>query len=133
MPAIRFQLPPRCFILDAEVIMLKPGIALLSRLLGFALLIEARDRHPCTICRRLPSLGIETGRKGIRFGKKGTLALEIVAGDATPIHPRAQARVSDELGGTYRPIDSRILCGVAIDFILVDQHAYPFLLPEPPF
>ncbi len=88
--------------------MLEPGIALLARLLLLAMLIEAGNSTPRSICTGLTSLGVEPSSKGIVLSEYRTIALQIVLGDATSIHPQAQALIADELGDAYRLIDSRI-------------------------
>jgi hypothetical protein len=108
-PIVR-ELPPRGFVLDAPVVMLKSGIAFLAWFLRLAVLIEAVDRKPSTVCTRLTSLGIETSGKGVFFGKSGTAALQIVLVDAVPIHPQTEALVSDELHYTNGFIYRSVLC-----------------------
>jgi hypothetical protein len=65
---------PVRFVLDAPVIMLKRGIALLAGLVLAAMVVEALDGEPGTIGTGLPSLGVETSGKGKLAGKaSGTL------------------------------------------------------------
>src|SRR5215467_7605435 len=67
--AIGVKLPAGLFILDAAIIVLKFGIALLPRLVCFAIFIEARNGNPGTISTGLSPLGVEPSSKGIGFGK----------------------------------------------------------------
>lgn len=69
VPHGTFQLPARLLVLDAPIIMLELGIALLAGLVGAAMLIEARDGKPGTVCTGLASLGVEASSKGILMGK----------------------------------------------------------------
>jgi len=57
--AVGFQLPARLFVLHGTVIMLELGIALLAGLVVLAVVIEAGNREPGTICRGLSGLGVE--------------------------------------------------------------------------
>jgi hypothetical protein len=64
-------------------------------------------------------LGIEFVGKRIRFGEDSTM-VEIILKDAAPIHPHAQALVTDELDDTNSLIDSEVLLSRAIQLILVE-------------
>ncbi len=97
VPSIGFQFPSRGFVLDAPVVALKPGIALLAGFLVFAVVIEARNSKPRTISRRLTGLRVELSRKGGLFGKDCTIGLQVVFGGTTLVHPQAQRLVADEL------------------------------------
>jgi hypothetical protein len=107
--AIGFQLPARLLVLDAPVIVLEPGIAFLAWLVGLAVVIEAGDGKPCSISTGLTSLGIETSSKGICFSEYSTIALQVILGDATLVHPQAQAFIADELYYSDSVLDSSIL------------------------
>src|SRR5438876_12310072 len=102
--------------------MLRPGVTLLARLMTLTVVIEAGNSKPGTIRRSLTCLGIKMRGKGILFGKLSTIALQIVLGDTTFVHPQAQARVADELADSYGFIDSSILLFGTIYFVLIDQH-----------
>lgn len=108
--------------------MLELRIALLARLLLLAVLVEARNRGPGSIRRRLPSLGIEADGKRVRAGKDCTIALQVILADAALIHPLAQARIANELRDADRLINGRILFRRASQFILVDQHSFTISL-----
>ena len=119
---VRREPPPRGLVLDAPVIVLKLGAALLAWFMRATVVIEALDSAPGTVCRCLTSLGIETGRKGIRFGEHGTVALQVILADARLIHPEAQALVADELHYANGFLNSGVLFLGAIQLIFVDQH-----------
>jgi hypothetical protein len=123
MLAIRLKLPPCLLVFYGTVIVLKARKALLARLLLFAVLVEARDREPCTIRCNLACLGIESVGEGKRFGENRAIALQIIPAGATSIHPQAQALVTDELGGTNSLINGRIVCLGASYLVLVDQQS----------
>ena len=102
--------------------MLEAGIAFLARLMRLAVVIVTRDGKPCAISSGLTRLRIEASGKGELFCEDSTIALQIILGDATRIHPQAQARIADELGHPYCLINGGILLLVPMDFVLVDQH-----------
>ncbi len=52
--------------------------------------------------------------------------LQVVFGNTTTIHPQAQTLVADELDGTYCLVNGLELFLVAIEPVLVDQHALDF-------
>src|SRR5579875_368277 len=120
---IGFESPARLLVLDTPVIMLETGIPLLPRCVLFAVVIEARDSTPRTVSSRLTGLGVETGGEVVVFCQLSTVALQIIAGDTTSIDPQAQGFVTDELCHPYRFLDSGVLCFVACQLVLVDQHA----------
>lgn len=123
-----FQFPARLFILHGTVIMLERGIALLAGLMLRAVVIEAGNRAPGTICRGLPGLRVETGGKGILVSEHGTVALEVIFGDTASVHPLAQALVPDELGDPNGFLDSSILLWAAVEFVLLNEHPLAFSL-----
>ena len=63
MLAIIVKLPASLLVLNRAVIVLKLGIALLSRLVLSAIGIEPINSEPCTVSTRLTSLGVESGGK----------------------------------------------------------------------
>ena len=109
--------------------MLKLWVPLLPRLVGFAILIEARDGRPGTVGTGLTGLRIERLGKRVLFGKHGTIALQIVLADTAFVHPQAQALVTDELHDADRVVDSLILCLIAVQFVLLYQHVRSLPLP----
>jgi hypothetical protein len=121
--AIGLHLPAGLLVFHRAVVMLKLGIALLARLVRFAVSIEARDGEPGPVSTGLPSLRIETSSKGIRFGKGGTIALQVVLGDSAFIHLLAQAFVAHELDDTNGFINRSVLLLGASNFVLEDEHA----------
>ena len=68
--AVRLQPPARSLILHAPGIMPELGIAFLPRLLLAAVLIEAGNGEPGSICTGLACLRVEASRKGIVFGQR---------------------------------------------------------------
>src|SRR6266851_2051504 len=121
MFAIGVQLPSRCFVLHRTIVMLKLGIAFLPWLVFAAVLIEALDSKPCSICTGLTGLGIERRGKRVFFSEHRTIHLKVIVCGVF-IHPFAQALVSDELNDANRFINGSILLFVARKFVLVDQH-----------
>jgi hypothetical protein len=119
--------PPRGFVLDAPIVMLKTGIAFLAWFLCLAVLKETANSEPGTVSTGLTSLRVETSGKGILFGKDGTVALQIVLVDTTLIHPETKALVPDELHGANGFIDSSILLFRPIYLVLVYKHLVFFL------
>jgi hypothetical protein len=89
--------------------MLEPGIPFLPWLVIFAVVIEAGDSKPGSVSTGLPRLRIEASGKGICFSEYCTIALQVILGDATLIHPQAQALVSDELYYPNSFIHRRVL------------------------
>jgi len=120
--AIRLELPACLLVLHGAVIVLKFGIALLARLLCFAVFIETGNSEPRSISTGLSSLRVETIGKNIVFRQYSTVALQVLPGDPAGIHPQAQALVPNELDNPDGFIDSRVLLLGAIQFVLVDQH-----------
>ncbi len=110
--------------------MLKLRIALLARLMGLAVVIEPIDCTPRSISRRLTGLRIETSGKGVVFCQCCAIALQIVPVDPMSVHPQAQAFVTDELRHPYRLLNGGVLCLVAVQLILVDQHVRSLLVFE---
>jgi len=121
--AISVKLPPRGFVLDAPVVVLKLWISLFPWFLLLAIVIEARDSKLCTGGCCLTSHRVEATSKGILLGKHFTVGLQVVLGDVLAIHPQPQAFVADELDGTNGFINGSILFLGAIKLVLVDQHA----------
>ncbi len=103
--------------------MLKLGVALLAGLVVLAILIEAGDGKPGTVGTGLTSLRVKITCKRVLFGEDGTVALEVVFVDATSVHPQAKALVADELHHAASFIDSRVLLLIAVELVLVDEHA----------
>src|SRR5438128_12690579 len=101
--------------------MLEAGIAFLARLMRLAVVIETGEGKPCAISSGLTRLRIEASGKGELFCEDSTIALQIILGDATPIHPQAQALTADELCHPYSLISRGRLLLVPIDFVLVAQ------------
>ena len=120
--AIRFQLPSLYLIFYTAVIMLESGIALLARCVQLAILIETGDGKPGTIGTSLTGLLIETGGKTVLFGQRGTVALQIILGGTTLIHPLAQALIPDELDNPNRFIEGLILPLTGVNLVFVDEH-----------
>jgi len=120
--AVGFQLPARLFVLHGTVIMLERGIALLAGLVVLAVVIEAFNGEPGTICRGLSGLGVELGSYGILTGKQSTIALEIILGDTVSVHPLAQALVPDELNHAQSFINGLILLFAPIKFVFLNEH-----------
>jgi hypothetical protein len=89
--------------------MLKLWIAFLPWLVMAAVVIEAGDSSPGSISGRLPGLRVEGFGKRIRFGKLGTIALQVIPVEATSIHPEAKACVAHKLRGSDRLLDGAIL------------------------
>jgi hypothetical protein len=58
------KLPSSLLVLNRAVVVLKSGIALLSRFVFTTVLVEARDSKPCTVGTCLTSLGVEATAKG---------------------------------------------------------------------
>src|SRR5690348_14684034 len=112
--AIGFQLPAGLFVLHASSIVLETWITFLAWLVLLAVVIEAGNSKPCSICTGLTGLGIETNSKGIVFRKNSTIALKIILADTAFIHPQAQTLVSDELHYSDGFVDSHVLCFRAI-------------------
>src|SRR5689334_4432107 len=111
--------------------MLKLGIAFLARLVALAVVIETGNSEPRSVSTGLTRLGIERGNKRVLFGKRSTIALQIILGDNMLVHPETQALVANELDNTHSLIDSCILPFGATQFVLEDQHAscsYPYSL-----
>ena len=121
--AIVVKLPPCGFVLDAPVVVLKLGVAFLTRLFVTARLIEARNSKPCAISSRLPSHRIEATSKGVLLGKHFTVSLQVVFGGAWMVHPQPQAFVADELDNANSFINGGILLFAARELVFVDQHA----------
>ena len=121
--AVGFQLPARLFVLHGTVIMLERGIALLAGLVVLAVVIEAFNGEPGTICRGLSGLGVELGSYGILTGKQSTIALEIILGESAFVHPLAQALVPDELNHAHSFINGLILLFARIKFVFLNEHA----------
>ena len=59
------ELPSRRLVLDAAIVPLERGIALLARLVGLAVLIEASDGEPGPISTGLTSLGVDTNPRTV--------------------------------------------------------------------
>ncbi len=116
--AVRLHLPARLFVLDTAVIPLETRIALLARLVVFAVVIEAGDSGPRPLSSRLSGLRIEGGGKRIGVCQVRTRPIEIIPGDATRIHPQAQGFIADKL---HDP-DGFIDCGILLAFPTVSTH-----------
>ena len=121
--SIGVYLPSGGFVLHTSVIVLKLGVALLAGFLVPAILVEAGDGEPGTISTGLTGLGIKACSKGVFLSEDSTIALEVIRGCTASVHPQTQALVADELHDTDSFIDSRVLLLVAVEFVLVDQHA----------
>src|SRR4051794_6498409 len=117
----RIQLPTRLFVLNAPVIVLKPGIPLFPWLVRFAVLIETGNSEPGPISTGLTRLGVETVGKGVLFGKQSTIALEIILGGVL-IHPETEALVADELNHANGFINSGVLSLGTVHLVFVDEH-----------
>ncbi len=120
------KLPSSLLIFHAPVVVLKSWVALLSRLVAFAVLIEPRDRTPGPGSRGLSGLGVEQLHKGVCFRKGRAIVLQVVFGDTTIIHPQAQTGVANELNRTDCLVDGVELLLVAMQFVLIDQHVSCF-------
>lgn len=120
MTTIKF--PTRGLVLHTAVVVLKLGIALLSRLLLLAVVVEARNSKPSAISRCLTGHGIEETSKGVCFGKYSTVGLQVVFRDTRVIHPQPQRLVTDELDRPDSLINSSIVFLAAIQLVLIDQH-----------
>jgi hypothetical protein len=120
---IRLKLPSIDFVFHRAVVVLKLGIAFLSRFLLFAIVIEARDSKPCTVSTGLTSLSTELPGKGIFLSKNFTVGLQVVFGDILTVHPQSQRFVADELDNADGLVNGGILLFVSIHLILIDQHA----------
>ena len=92
-----------------------------------AILIETGDGSPGPVGTGLTSLGIEAVGKRVLFGKRRTVALQIVLVDPASVHPQAETLVANELHDADRFIDARVLGLIAVEFVLVDEHE---LLPS---
>jgi hypothetical protein len=123
MASIIIELPARGFVLDAPVVMLEFGVSLLSWFLLFAIVVEARDRKPCTVGRGLTSHGIEATSMGVFLGQYFTVGLQVVFRGSWIVHPQTQAFIANELGSPNSLLDGGILLFAATQFVLVDQHA----------
>src|SRR5260370_15599168 len=130
VPAIIVKLPSCLLVLNRSVIVLKLGIALLSRPVLSAVLIEPRDSKPRPIRTCLTSLGVEPGGKGILFGKDSAIGLQVVFGDMIAVHPQAHTLIANELDNAYRFFNGGKLLLIAIQFVLVDQHGPCSLLSD---
>src|SRR6266851_3885564 len=86
MFAIIIQLPTSLLILDRAVVVLKLGIAFLSRLVLSAIGIEPINSKPCTISTGLTGLGIELGGKWECFCQDSATGLQVVFRDMIAIH-----------------------------------------------
>jgi len=100
---------------------LKLGIPFLPRLLFSTLFIEARDSRPRPISRHLTGLRVEGRGKRVLTSEHGAIALQIIGGDATLIHPFSQTFVPDELGDLDRLINGCVLFVRTSYLVLIDQ------------
>jgi hypothetical protein len=116
------KLPARGFVLDASIVMLELGIALLAWLLAIASIIEAGDSKPSAISRSLTGHGIEKTSKGVFIGQDSTVGLQVVFRDGRRIHPQPQRLVTDELDRPDSLIDGSILLFASTQLVLIDQH-----------
>jgi hypothetical protein len=121
--AIRLQFPSRLLVSHTPVVVLELRIAFLSRFLVLAIVIEPGDGKPSPISTCLTSLGVEALGKRECFRKSRAVDLQVIFGHTTAIHPQAQALIANELYRTYSFLNSLKLFLVAIQFVLVDQHA----------
>jgi hypothetical protein len=128
MLPVRLNLPSGLFVLYAPVIVLKLGIALLTGLMVLAVVIEPGDSEPRSIRRSLTGLRVKARGKGIVFGKSSTVALQVILVDTPRVHPQAQALVADELDHADSLINSLILLGATVEFVLANEHPLAFLL-----
>src|SRR5215467_4023013 len=77
---------------------------------------------PGPISCHLPGLRVETRGKRVLTGQHSTVALQVIFGDSTPIHPLAQTLVADKLDNANRLINGLILLLLPVQFVFVDQH-----------
>jgi hypothetical protein len=84
------------------------------------MLIEAGDGSPRPISGSLPGLRVEGERKRELSGQHSTIPLQIIPGDATCIHPEAQARIANELGGADGFLDGGELRFRPIELVFVN-------------
>jgi len=68
--------------------------------------------------------------KWVFTGYDSTVGLQVVFGDTIAIHPQAQTLVADELHNAYHFFNGSKLFLIAIQLVLVDQHADCFLLSD---
>lgn len=123
MTAIIIKLPATGLVLHAPVVVLESWVSLLPWLFVLAIVIEAEDGKISTVGTGLTGHGIEAGGERIFLGKYSTVGLQVVLRDAIPIHPQAQALVTDELGSMDSLFDGGKLLLAPIQLVLVDQHA----------
>jgi hypothetical protein len=90
--------------------MLELGIALLARLVVFAVLIEPRNTKPGTAGCGLSCLGVEPSGKRITFGQLGTIALQVIPVGPLGVHPPAQALIPNELDNADGFLNGGVLC-----------------------
>src|SRR5579883_569322 len=62
------KLPPRRFVFNGTIVVLKAGIAFFARLVVLVVLIEAGDSGPGSISTGLSGLGVKTGGKRVLLG-----------------------------------------------------------------
>src|SRR5260370_41541363 len=67
------------------------------------------------------SLGVEERGKRVLFRQNRAIALQIIGGDSTFIHPFAQAFIANELGDPHGLINGCVLLWRASYLVLVDQ------------
>ncbi len=120
--SVGVQFPPGLLVLHTSIVVLKLRIAFLSQLVLAAVVIEALNGRPCAVGADLSRLRVQASGKGVRFGKHGTGALQVIVGDATLIHPEAQAFVADELHDADGFINGDVLLWLACQFVFQCQH-----------
>ena len=123
--AIWLQLPTRGFVFYRAVILLKAGIALLAWFLLTAVLVEARDRLPGPVSSGLPSHRVEPSSKWIVFGKLRAERLQVRLTDATPVHPKPNGFVANELRGADGFVNPGLLTLIDSQLVFLDEHADP--------
>ena len=113
--------------------MLKAGVALLAWLLLAAILVEAADTSPSSICRCLTGHRIEPGGKGVVLGPLRTEGLQVILTDASRcapvlrggIHPEPDSFVPDELHGADGFINGALLGLIHPQLVFEYQHGFP--------
>src|SRR5260370_42280183 len=68
------------------------------------------------------SLGVEARGKRVLFRQNRAMALQIIGGDPTFIHPFAKAFIANELGDPHGLINGCVLLWRASYLVLVGQH-----------
>ncbi len=121
-PPIALQLPARRFVLHRTVVTLKAWVAFLARLLLLAVLVEAGNRLPGSICGGLTRHRVEASCEGEVFSKLRAERLKLIRTHTSRIHPEPKCFVADELHRANGVIDRGLLGLVGSEFVLQNQH-----------